>query len=75
MLDVSIAKAGFTGVPTIFVSQIGSGSWTTKGTHAVYNASPNGFRVYAYNEYLGAQTYAAYANQKNHCLSWIAIGN
>lgn len=74
VLDVSIADAGFVDVPAIYVSQAGSGSWTTNGTHAIYNSTPTSFRIYAYNDQL-RETYASYANRQNHCVSWLAIGN
>lgn len=74
ILQISMAEAQFTETPAVFVSQSGTGSWTTSGLHAIYDINPNSFSLFAYNEFIGDKTYAEYANSSGHCVNWLAVG-
>lgn len=74
ILKISMKDAQFAETPTVFISQSGTGSWTTSGLHAIYGVSPDSFSLYAYSEYIGELTYAEYANSRDHCVNWLAIG-
>jgi hypothetical protein len=46
-VDVDTSGAGFRVTPPYFTSLGGnSNHWSTSGSNAVYNATPNGFRIY-----------------------------
>jgi hypothetical protein len=70
-LDIDVSAAGFTETPKYFTSIGGrSNHWTTQGATSIYNASPNGFRVYVYK---GGVT-PKYANDRDWHINWLAVG-
>lgn len=73
-VTISMADAGFSETPRVFISHSGSGSWSSQGLDAVYEVTPVSFTLFAYNDYLESKTYYQYANENNYCVSWLALG-
>jgi hypothetical protein len=70
-VDVSTASAGFTQTPYYFTSLLGnSHHWLVTGSSSIYNASPNGFRIYI--NYAGITV--SLANDRGWYINWVAIG-
>ena len=72
-IDVDTSSAGFTSTP-VYTTSIGGNSshWSTTGATSIYNATPNGFRVYV-RWANGNQLTPTQANNLNWHINWIGM--
>ena len=70
-IDIDTSAAAFTETPKYFTALRGEGDLSqVKGVHAIYNASPTGFRIYLYRP---DQLTPEFANQHNWHIQWLGM--
>ena len=77
-LWIDTSSAEFKETPRYFTSLGGDGyHWSTTGATSIYEASPEGFRIYVYKDpaffQKGEKMGPEYANEKRWHINWLAI--